>query len=1207
MASIQFSSVSTARARTRRKQAAARRVSFLPGPMSIPIRKLSGVSTKLVSGAERTAAQIKTVQSGQLSLEWVLSFEFLQHHGWSREHPPLFRCRGLIRLAAFILFGCFSLCQGQVNVLTYHNDNARTGQNVAENILTPSNVQAATFGKLFTLSVDGKVDAQPLYVSALNLPGRGIHNVVYAATEHDSVYAFDADNGTVYWQVSLLRSGESPSDTRSCGQVTPEIGITATPVIDLTSGPNGTIYIVAMSKDASSNYYQRLHALDITTGAEEFGGPVDIAGSYSGSGDNSRGGTVTFDPKQYKSRPGLLLQNGLVYIGWSSHCDIRPYTGWLMGYNKSTLLQTSIVNFAPNGEGASLWGAGGGIAADSDSNIFVQLANGTFETTLDWRGFPNSSDFGNAFARLSTSGSQLQVIDYWTMSNTVSESSRDQDLGSGSLLLLPDLTDANGTVRHLGTGAGKDRNIYVFDRDKMGKFNSQNNNTLYQELPAGLGGSEFAAPAWFNDKVYYGAVGDVIRAFDVRAATLSAAPSSTTSPSHTFPSPGVTPSISASGGSNGILWAVENSSPAVLHAYDASNLATELYASNQAVSARDQFGDGNKWIAPTIANGKVFVGTTNGVSAFGLLTGAQATIAPANVSFGPQAIGVSSAPISVAVMNTGRSALNVSAIGISGANAADFSATNSCASPLLPGLNCAVSIKFQPSAGGVRIASLSLTDDAGNSPQSIALSGFSLAATNTIASNTWAMTSSGTQALTLLANVISPAGIVQDGSVTFTLMNGTTPVGSSATSGTVSNGRASVTYTLPANTPAGNYSIQAAYSGTGTLSPSSDDGRTLTVLPPDPASGPFVFVPVTPCRVVDTRNTDGPSGGPKLSGGSIRDFPIASSCFNPPSGTAAYALNVTVVPDSQLNYLSVWQAGAPKPAVSTLNSDGRIKANAAIVSTGTNGNVSVYATDATHVILDVSGYFVPAGSPAGLAFYSLPSCRVIDTRAGAGVLAGPRMNAGVVRSFPILSSSCNIPSVAQAYSLNVTAVPQAALSYLTVWPTGQRQPLASVLNAPTGAVTANATLTPAGSNGEISVLATDNTDLVIDINGYFAVPGNGLSLYITPACRLLDTRTAAAGQAFSGTLPVNVLGSNCALAATAQAAVFNTTVVPSVAFPYLTLWPDGQPQPVVSTLNAYDGAVTSNMAITAVLNGYTNAFGASPTQLILDVASYFAP
>ncbi len=1128
-------------------------------------------------------------------------------HLTSCEGKPL-ESRGPRLLGLALLVICIlPPCQGQVNVLTYHNDNARTGQNLAESILTPANVQTASFGKLFTVPVDGKVDAQPLYLSALNMPGRGIHNVVYAATEHDSVYAFDAESGTVYWQVSLLKNGETTSDIRACGQVTPEIGITATPVIDLTSGPHGTIYLVAMSKDGSGTYYQRLHALDITTGAEEFQGPVDVAGTYPGSGDNSSGGTVVFDPKQYKSRPGMLLLNGIVYTGWSSHCDIRPYTGWLMGYNKSTLQQTSVINFAPNGEGASLWGAGGGIAADSQNNIFVQLANGTFDATLNGQGFPSSSDFGNAFARLSTSGSQVQVTDYWTMSNTVSESSRDQDLGSGSLVLLPDVTDSSGTVRHLGTGAGKDRNIYVFDRDNMGKFNAANDNALYQELPGGLGGSQFAAPAWFNGKVYYGAVGDVIRAFDVNSATLSSTPSSTTSPSHPFPSPGTTPSISASGTSNGILWAVENSNPAVLHAYDASNLATELYSSNQAASSRDQFGAGNKWITPTIANGKVFVGTTNSVAVFGLLSGSQATVAVANVSFPVQAIGFPSAPIAVTVMNTGRSPLNVNRIAISGVNPSDFRESDTCGSATGVGLNCTVSITFQPSAGGIRTATLSVVDDAANSPQVIALSGTGSPATTTLAVDTWAINSAGSQALTLLANVASAGTAVAGGNVTFTVLNGTVPVGSSVASGTVSNGRASATYTLPANTPSGTYTIQAAYNGTSTLSPSSDNAHALTVVPADPASGPLVFVPVTPCRVVDTRNPNGPSGGPKLSPGSTRDFPIASSCLSIPPQVAAYSLNVTVVPDSQLNYLTIWQAGAPKPAVSTLNSDGRIKANAAIVPAGTDGSVSMYATDPTHVILDINGYFVPGQPSVGLAFYPLTPCRVVDTRSGNGALAGPSLDAGTVRSFPILSSSCNLPSNAQAYSLNITAVPQTTLSYATVWPTGQPQPLASVLNSPTGTVTANAALTPAGTNGAISVFATDTTDLVIDVNGYFAAPGTGLSLYLLTACRLLDTRTASAGQSFSGTLPVRVFGGGCSIPATAKAAVFNATIVPPGAFSYLTLWPDGQIQPVVSTLNAYDGAVTSNMAISMAANGYINAFAANPTQLILDIASYFAP
>ncbi|MBV8476147.1 MAG: PQQ-binding-like beta-propeller repeat protein, partial [Acidobacteria bacterium] len=492
-----------------------------------------------------------------------------------------------------------------------------TGQNLTETVLTPANVKSSTFGKLFAVSVDGRVDAQPLYVSAIVIPNQGTRSVVYAATEHGSVYAFDANTGHVYWKTTLLGSGETPSDNRSCGQVSPEIGITATPVIDLSAGPHGTIYLVAMSKDAAGNYHQRLHALDLTTGTEEFGGPTPIAASYPGSGDNSHNGSVIFDPKQYKSRPGLLLLNGTVYTAWGPHCDSRPYTGWIIGYDRLSLTQNSVFNFAPNGEGAAVWGAGGGLAAGPLGAIFVTVANGTFDTSLTSQGLPNKGDYGNAFVKLVRSGNQLIASDYWTMDNTVSESNQDEDLGSGGLTLLPSLTDAKGNSRILGTGAGKDGNIYVFDRNNMGKFDSSNNSNLYQELPGALGGGEYASPAWFNGYVYYGASGDVIRAFNVTYALLSVHPTSTTATVFTYP--GSTPAISANGTTNGILWAIENTSPAVLHAYEATNLAVELYNSNQAGSGRDQFGPGNKFITPTIADGKVFVGTTNSVAVFGLL------------------------------------------------------------------------------------------------------------------------------------------------------------------------------------------------------------------------------------------------------------------------------------------------------------------------------------------------------------------------------------------------------------------------------------------------------------------------------------------------------------------------------------------------------------------------------------------------------------
>ncbi len=510
-------------------------------------------------------------------------------------------------------------CFGQANVVTYHNDNFRTGQNLTETILTPANVKASTFGRLFTVTTDGKVDAQPLHVSNLQMPNSGVYNVVFAETEHDSAYAFDANSGRLFWRVSLLKPGERTSDPRNCGQVTPEIGITATPVIDMSAGPHGTIYMVAMSRDAAGNYEHRLHALDVTTGAEEFGGPVTIAASYPGSGANSSNGRVIFDAKQYKARAGLLLLNGVVYTSWGSHCDIGPYTGWMMGYDRLTLRQTSVFNFAPNGSEAALWNSGGGPAGDLVGNIFVAVANGTFDTARSAQGFPSRGDYGNAFVKLSLQNGTLNATDYWTMYNSDSESNNDIDLGSGGLMLLPDVRDASGAVRKLAVGAGKDSNLYVVDRNNMGKYDAAGDATIYQQLNGALPGGVFSSPAYFEGHVYIGPEGSPIQGFEVVNARLSAFSAT----SHAFNYPGATPSISAAGSANPILWAVENSNPAVLHAYDPINLATEYYNSNEAGPARDRFGAGNKYITPTIANGEVFVGTTNSVAVFGLLPPAR--------------------------------------------------------------------------------------------------------------------------------------------------------------------------------------------------------------------------------------------------------------------------------------------------------------------------------------------------------------------------------------------------------------------------------------------------------------------------------------------------------------------------------------------------------------------------------------------------------
>jgi hypothetical protein len=494
-----------------------------------------------------------------------------------------------------------------VDVTTYHYDVGRTGLNPNESALTTSNVTSSQFGLLRTLSVDGKVDAQPLYLSNLTVSGQS-QNVVFAATEHDSVYAFNADTGAQLWKTSVLGTSETTSGDHGCGQITPEIGITSTPVIDRSAGPHGTIFVVGMSEDSSSNYHQRLHALDVTTGSEIAGSPTEITASYSS-------GKVVFNPGYYAERAALLLLNGSIYMGWTSHCDGLPYTGWLMGYSEATLAQTSVLNLTPNGSQGSIWMSGAGLAADANGSIYFLDANGTFDTTLTANGLPVNSDYGNGFLKVSTAGNALAVADYFEPFNTVSESNADQDLGSGGALVLPDMTDSSGTVHHLAVGAGKDSNIYVVNRDSMGKFNAQNDSGIYQEIDKVLNGA-WSMPAYFNNTIYYGDQYRALKAFPITNARLATAPSvqSTT----IFAFPGTTPAVSANGTANGIVWAVENASPAVLHAYDAGTL-TELYNSSQAANGRDQFGNGNKFITPMVVNGKVFVGTPSGVAVFGLL------------------------------------------------------------------------------------------------------------------------------------------------------------------------------------------------------------------------------------------------------------------------------------------------------------------------------------------------------------------------------------------------------------------------------------------------------------------------------------------------------------------------------------------------------------------------------------------------------------
>jgi uncharacterized repeat protein (TIGR03803 family) len=457
----------------------------------------------------------------------------------------------------------------------------------------------------------------------------------------------------------------------------------------------------------------------------------------------------------------------------------------------------------------------------------------------------------------------------------------------------------------------------------------------------------------------------------------------------------------------------------------------------------------------------------------------------------------------------------------------------------------------------------------------------------------------------------APGGPMPTGSVSFT-SNGTAISGCTAVLLGSSLTAVCTTSTLAVGTDA----IVATYSGDSNYSGSS--GMVSQIVNPLPVAAQFV--PVMPCRLYDSRPSHGGSG--PIQGGTSQDFDLPLLAQSGPCGSTGldlssattYSLNITVIPHGTLGYLTLWPSGEGQPTVSTLNSvDGRVKANAAITPAGTNGAVSVYVTNTTDVVIDIDGYFKPVGTQT-LAFYPLPPCRVADTRHDTYPehLGPPALMANTPRDFPVLASTCNIPSTAQAYSLNFTVVPMHPVGYLSVWPTGQSQPVVSTLNDQTGTIVANAAIVPAGTGGAITVFSTDDTQLLIDINGYFAMPTTqmpGLSLYALTPCRALDTRRTGAGQPFSGKLaPIGIADSPCGPPATAQAYVFNATVVPVGPLGYLALWPDGEMQPVVSTLNAVDGAITNNMAIVPTNNGSIDAYaGDGLTQLLLDLSSYFAP
>ena len=513
-----------------------------------------------------------------------------------------------------------------LDVTTFHYNVARDGLNPLETILTQSNVNSTQFGKIGFDTVDGKVDAQPLYLANVIVGGQS-HNILYVATEHASVYAFDADTGTQLWKTSVLGSTETTSDDHNCSQITPEIGITSTPVIDRKQGPNGTLFTVAMSKDSTGAYHQRLHALDITTGAEITGSPTEITATYPGTGDNTQNGNVVFDPAQYAERAALLLLNGNIYMGWTSHCDIGLYTGWVMAYSESTLQQTQLLNLTPNGHEGSIWMSGGGIAADSQSYIYLLDANGTFDTALDANSFPTKGDYGNAMVKLSTTG-KLAVADYFEMYNTESESSEDLDLGSGGPLLLPDQTDTNGS-RSSPHRRRRQRQKHLPRRPRQPRqIQSRHRPHGQQHLPATHWRN--GRPRLFHSRLLQRRA--LLRSRWRYPESLptdkrTACPRPIQSDHDQIPTPrpytiDLRQRYAERYRLGPRIQPLQPRRPPRLRSRQSRTRVLQQHSSH---NGRDSFGNGNKFITPMIVNGKVYVGTQNGVAVFGLLPTTPAT------------------------------------------------------------------------------------------------------------------------------------------------------------------------------------------------------------------------------------------------------------------------------------------------------------------------------------------------------------------------------------------------------------------------------------------------------------------------------------------------------------------------------------------------------------------------------------------------------
>ena len=632
--------------------------------------------------------------------------------------------------------------ESSLGVFTQQYYNTRTGNNTYEKILTPANVNSTKFGKLFSFTVDGQIYAQPLWVQGVKIPGQGTHFVVYVVTELDSVYAFDANTGAQLWQdnftdpangIGPVPCGTDGSSTDiSCG-VYPYYGITGTPVINPSTQ---TMYFIARTYNSNTQVgYQSLHAIDITTGAEKFGGPVVVGGSVPGTGSGSVNGTITFDQLADVQRPGLLLLKNTVYIGWSGAAH-----GWIMAYDATTLQQTAIFNATPDGIRGGVWQSGNGLAADSKGYIYASTGDGPFDANT------GGLDYGDSLLKMD---GDLNIIDYFTPMDQACRFANDFDVSASGPMIVP---TQSGTYPDevIESGKGGDpcdpsgaSPIYVADRDNLGKYNASADNVI-QEIPGSPIGYWSSPTYWRNGNqaaIYYagqageGGIGDNLKMYTLTKGLLSSTPVSQSA--NVFPI-GATPSSSGNGNTNGIIWATERQEalglqpgqlPAILYAYDATNLANMLYNSNQN-AARDSGGCANKFQVPVVANGKVYVGTQNEVDVYGLLgtppAAPRVSLSSPCYTFNKQTVGTTSTPRFLVLTNNGNANMTLGKVYIRGLNMSDFAETDNCpVSPatLAPNATCTIKVTFTPSAVGPRVAQVMIPDNAAGNPHNTAVVG----------------------------------------------------------------------------------------------------------------------------------------------------------------------------------------------------------------------------------------------------------------------------------------------------------------------------------------------------------------------------------------------------------------------------------------------------------------------------------------------------